>query len=88
VLLASARLPVAVPWPQLAQAHGQVQALGFRLLFIVAVGMQLFSRFLGAPLLYARTEGNTSSKLRAELVAGDSTSARLVVEIGEAATAS
>ncbi|HEY8742863.1 MAG TPA: hypothetical protein VIU62_07185, partial [Chloroflexota bacterium] len=47
------RLPLAVAWPQLAQAHGQVQALGFVLLFIVAVGLQLFPRFLGTPPRHA-----------------------------------
>jgi hypothetical protein len=49
VLIAGLRVPLAVAWPQLAQAHGQVQALGFTLLFIVAVGLQLFPRFLGTP---------------------------------------
>jgi hypothetical protein len=53
VLIAGMRLPLAVAWPQLAQAHGQVQALGFVLLFIVAVGLQLFPRFLGTPLRHA-----------------------------------
>jgi hypothetical protein len=53
VLVVGAGLPVAVAWPQLAQAHGQVQALGFVLLFIVAVGLQLFPRFLGTPLRHA-----------------------------------
>jgi uncharacterized protein involved in response to NO len=51
VLVAGLRLPLAIAWPQLAQAHGQIQALGFVLVFIVAVGLQLFPRFLGAPLL-------------------------------------
>jgi hypothetical protein len=50
VLVAGAGLPLAIAWPQLAQAHGQIQALGFVLLFIVAVALQLFPRFLGAPL--------------------------------------
>jgi hypothetical protein len=49
-LVAGARLPVAIGWPQLAQAHGQIQTLGFVLVFIVAVGLQLFPRFLGSPL--------------------------------------
>lgn len=43
-------LPGSQSWPELVQAHGQVQALGFVLLFIVAVGLQLFPRFLGVPL--------------------------------------
>jgi hypothetical protein len=50
VLVAGARLPIAIAWPQLAQAHGQVQAIGFVLLFIIAVALQLFPRFLAAPL--------------------------------------
>ncbi|HTD76612.1 MAG TPA: hypothetical protein VK898_03175, partial [Chloroflexota bacterium] len=50
VLVAGVGLPLTIGWPQLAQAHGQIQALGFVLLFIVAVGLQLFPRFLGAPL--------------------------------------
>jgi hypothetical protein len=52
VLVAGLRLPVAIAWPQLAQGHGAVQMFGFVLLFIVAVGLQLFPRFLGAPLLH------------------------------------
>jgi hypothetical protein len=52
VLVAGAGLPVNIAWPQLAQAHGQVQALGYTLLFIFAVGLQLFPRFLGAPLMH------------------------------------
>jgi uncharacterized protein involved in response to NO len=51
VLVAGLRVPLAIAWPQLAQAHGQIQTLGFVLVFIVSVGMQLFPRFLGAPLL-------------------------------------
>jgi hypothetical protein len=54
VLVVGMRLPMAIAWPQLAQGHGQVQALGFVLLFIIAVGLQLFPRFLGAPLLHPR----------------------------------
>ncbi len=54
MLVVGLRLPVAIAWPQLSQGHGQVQALGFVLLFIVAVGLQLFPRFLGAPLLSPR----------------------------------
>jgi hypothetical protein len=50
VLIAGAGLPLEVAWPQLAQAHGQIQALGFVLVFIVAVALQLFPRFLGAPV--------------------------------------
>jgi hypothetical protein len=53
ILIAGLRLPLAVAWPQLAQAHGQVQTLGFTLLFIVAVGLQLFPRFLGTPPRHA-----------------------------------
>src|SRR5690348_5547708 len=36
ILIAGLHLPLAVPWPQLAQAHGQIQAIGFTLLFTVA----------------------------------------------------
>lgn len=50
VAIAGLRLPWSVAWPQLAQGHGQVQALGFTLLFIIAVALQLFPRFLAAPL--------------------------------------
>lgn len=50
VLVAGLRLPISIGWPQLAQAHGQIQTLGFVLVFITAVGLQLFPRFLGAPL--------------------------------------
>ncbi len=53
VLVAGGHLPLAIGWPQLAQAHGQIQALGFVLLFITAVGLQLFPRFLGAPPRHA-----------------------------------
>jgi hypothetical protein len=49
VLIVGVGLPISLPWLQLAQSHGQVQALGFVMLFIVAVGLQLFPRFLGAP---------------------------------------
>jgi hypothetical protein len=45
-------LPLIAAWPQLAQAHGQVQALGFVPLFVVAVGLQLFPRFFGTPPLH------------------------------------
>jgi hypothetical protein len=44
------RLPLLFPWPQLAQGHGQVQLLGFTLLFVMAVGLQLLPRFLAAPI--------------------------------------
>src|SRR5438105_2145348 len=44
------RVPLAVSWPQLAQVHGQIQSLGYVVLFIVAVGLQLFPRFLGIPV--------------------------------------
>src|SRR5579864_2310479 len=50
VLVAGAHLPLSIAWPQLAQAHGQIQTLGFVLVFITSVGLQLFPRFLGAPL--------------------------------------
>jgi len=50
VLVVGLRLPLSIAWPQLAQAHGQIQTLGFVLVFIVSVGLQLFPRFLGAPL--------------------------------------
>jgi hypothetical protein len=39
-------VPIALPWLQLAQAHGQVQALGFAGLFIMAVGTVIFPRFM------------------------------------------
>jgi hypothetical protein len=51
VLTAGARLPLSIAWSQLAQAHGQIQTLGFVLVFITSVGLQLFPRFLGVPLL-------------------------------------
>lgn len=54
VLIAGAGLPLQVAWPQLAQAHGQIQALGFVLVSIVAVALQLFPRFLGAPVQAAQ----------------------------------
>jgi hypothetical protein len=38
-------LPLATVTPALIQVHGQVQALGFVTLFIMAVGVQLFPRF-------------------------------------------
>lgn len=38
-------LPLSVATPALMQVHGQVQALGFVALFIIAVGVQLFPRF-------------------------------------------
>ncbi|HEX8966803.1 MAG TPA: hypothetical protein VF937_02920 [Chloroflexota bacterium] len=53
VLVAGAGLPISIAWPQLAQSHGQVQSFGFALVFIVAVGLQLFPRFLGAPLVHS-----------------------------------
>src|SRR4051794_29353255 len=43
-------LRLAAPWPPLAQGHGQVQLLGFVLLFALAVGLQLLPRFLAAPI--------------------------------------
>ena len=54
VLVAGAGFPVSIAWPQLAQAHGQVQALGYTLLFILAVALQLFPRFLGTPLRHVQ----------------------------------
>ena len=51
--IAGLRLPIALGWPQLAQAHGQIQSIGFVALFIVAVGLQLFPRFLSRPLTHA-----------------------------------
>jgi hypothetical protein len=42
LLVAGFTLPLAIPWPQLAQVHGQIQTLGFVLVFICAVGLQLF----------------------------------------------
>jgi hypothetical protein len=53
VLVVGLHLPFAIGWPQLAQAHGQIQALGFVLLFIIAVGLQLFPRFVGSPPRHA-----------------------------------
>lgn len=50
VLQYGAGLPLALPGPQLAQGHGQVQLLGFTTLFVMAVGLQLFPRFLAAPI--------------------------------------
>ena len=38
-------LPLTASTPMLMQVHGQVQALGFIALFIMAVGVQLFPRF-------------------------------------------
>ncbi len=50
ILVYGFRLPLTLPFPQLAQSHGQVQLLGFTLLFVMSVGMQLFPRFLAAPI--------------------------------------
>ena len=69
VLVAGAHLPVAIAWPHLAQAHGQVQALGYTLLFILAVGLQLFPRFLGAPLLHPQRAVWGASLIALALVA-------------------
>jgi hypothetical protein len=41
-LVAGMQLPITIAWPQLAQAHGQIQTRGFVLVFIVSVGLQLF----------------------------------------------
>jgi hypothetical protein len=54
VLVFGLHLPWSAAWPQLTQAHGQIQTLGFTVLFVVAVGLQLFPRFLGAPLRSTR----------------------------------
>ncbi len=43
-------LPFVLPFPQLAQGHGQAQLLGFTLLFVMSVALQLFPRFLAAPI--------------------------------------
>jgi hypothetical protein len=43
-------LPLAASTPALMQLHGQMQALGFVALFIMAVGVQLFPRFHSAQL--------------------------------------
>jgi hypothetical protein len=69
VLIAGLRLPVAVPWPQLAQSHGQIQAIGFTLLFIVAVGLQLFPRFLGKPARHAERATWGAATISAALLA-------------------
>ena len=69
VLVAGAGLPVSIAWPQLAQAHGQVQALGYTLLFVLAVGLQLFPRFLGAPLLHVQRAPWGASVVALALVA-------------------
>jgi hypothetical protein len=69
VLVAGAGFPVSIAWPQLAQAHGQVQALGYTLLFILAVGLQLFPRFLGAPLLHVQRAPWGASLVALALVA-------------------
>ena len=50
VMIAGLGLPMFAAWPELAQAHGQIQALGFVDLFIIAVALQLFPRFLATPL--------------------------------------
>jgi hypothetical protein len=38
VLVVGAGLPLSIAWPQLAQAHGQIQALGFVLLLVRCCG--------------------------------------------------
>jgi hypothetical protein len=68
VLVFGLGLPWSAPWPILAQGHGQIQALGFTPLFVVAVGLQLFPRFLGAPLLHARRATWGGALLAAGLV--------------------
>jgi hypothetical protein len=42
--------PLLASTPALMQVHGQVQAVGFVVLFVIAVGVQLFPRFLSARL--------------------------------------
>jgi hypothetical protein len=69
VLIAGVHLPLTVAWPQLAQAHGQIQTLGFVLVFIVAVGLQLFPRFLGAPLLHPNRATLGASLISIALIA-------------------
>ena len=69
VVVAGAHLPLAIAWPQLAQAHGQIQTLGFVLPFIVAVGLQLFPRFLGSPLTHAQRAAWGCNVLAVALVA-------------------
>jgi hypothetical protein len=69
VLVAAAHLPLAIGWPQLAQAHGQIQTLGFVLTFIVAVGLQLFPRFLGSPLRHAQRAAWGSAIVALALIA-------------------
>src|SRR5919202_5820772 len=69
VLVAGAHLPLAIGWPQLAQAHGQIQTLGFVLTFIVAVGLQLFPRFLGSPLRHAQRAAWGSAIVALALIA-------------------
>ena len=68
-LVAGAHLPLAIAWPQLAQAHGQIQTLGFVLTFIVAVGLQLFPRFLGSPLEHAQRAARGSALVALALIA-------------------
>src|SRR5918911_365118 len=68
-LVAGAHLPLAIAWPQLAQAHGQIQTLGFVLTFIVAVGLQLFPRFLGSPLEHAQRAAWGSALVALALIA-------------------
>jgi hypothetical protein len=69
VLIAGARVPLTIAWPQLAQAHGQIQTLGFALVFIVAVGLQLFPRFLGAPLIHPGRATYGASLISVALIA-------------------
>jgi hypothetical protein len=44
------RLPLPATTPALIQVHGQVQALGFVMLFIMAVGVQIIPRFHSSTL--------------------------------------
>ena len=69
VLVAGAHLPLVIGWPQLAQAHGQIQTLGFVSTFIVAVGLQLFPRFLGSPLRHAHRAAWGSAVVALALIA-------------------
>jgi len=69
VSIAGLRVPLSVGWPQLAQAHGHIQTSGSLVLFIVAVGMQLFPRFLGTPLRHAHRAAWGSAAVALALVA-------------------
>lgn len=72
--IAGLGLRVDLAWPALAQGHGQVQTLGFTLLFVVAVGLQLLPRFLGTPM----TATGRNRAVIGGLLAGVGVLARLV----------